>query len=406
MGYLKNLALSLVGKRDVVEVGSKEFYELFVRGDISTITADNAMKVSTVFACVRLLSETIATLPLNLLQEKNGKRRHASEHQLYQLLKYKPNKDMNAVQLKEALMSSMTLRGNGYLQKVTTRGGSIVELPFLDASRMNIQSNSDGTYYYIYTKKSGKQIKFLPDEIINIPYFSLDGVTGLTPIELCRQGIGLALTAENHAKMFYDNGGKPNIALEIPQTLSSEAFERLKKSFNENYSGKNSYKTALLEGGAKINTLTMSAKDAEFIATRKFQKSEIATMFNVPAHMVGDLEKATFSNIEQLSINFEKFTIRPLATKIEAVLNESLLNESERNQGYYFKFNTDALLRGDIKTRYDAYAVARQWGWMSANDVRELEDLEGIKNGDMYLVPLNMTDASKINEVIDGKTTN
>ena len=118
------------------------------------------------------------------------------------------------------------------------------------------------------------------------------------------------------------------------------------------------------------------------------------------------LEKATFSNIEQLSINFEKFTIRPLATKIEAVLNESLLSESERNQGYYFKFNTDALLRGDIKTRYDAYAVARQWGWMSANDVRELEDLEGIKNGDMYLVPLNMTDASKINEVIDGKTTN
>lgn len=207
--------------------------------------------------------------------------------------------------------------------------------------------------------------------------------------------------------MFYDNGGKPNMALSIPQTFKdATAFERLKTSINTGFSGKNSYKTVVLEGGAELKTLTMTAKDAEFIATRKFQKSEIATMFNVPAHMVGDLDKATFSNIEQLSINFEKFTISPLATKIEAVLNASLLTDSEQKQGYYFKFNTDALLRGDIKTRYDAYAVGRQWGWMSANDVRELEDLEEIENGDMYLVPLNMTDASKINEVTDGKTTN
>lgn len=406
MGYFKNIALSLIGKREEVVVGSKEFYELFAKSGISTITADNAMQVATVFACVRVLSETIATLPLNLMQEKNGKRRHASEHHLYSLLKTKPNKDMNSVQLKEALMASMCLRGNGYLQKVTTRGGSIVELPFLDASRMQLQTRSDGTYYYLYTKKSGTQIKFEPDEVINVPYFSLNGITGLTPIELCRQGIGLAMTAENHAKMFYDNGGKPNMAIEIPQTLSEIAYDRLKKSFNEAYSGKNSYKTAILEGGATAKTLTMTAKDAEFIATRKFQKSEIATMFNVPAHMVGDLEKATFSNIEQLSINFEKFTIRPLATKIEAVLNASLLTDKEQKEGYYFKFNTDALLRGDIKTRYDAYAVGRQWGWMSANDVRELEDLEEVENGDMYLVPMNMTDANKINEVIDETTTN
>ena len=159
----------------------------------------------------------------------------------------------------------------------------------------------------------------------------------------------------------------------------------------------------VLEGGATAKTLSMTAKDAEFIETRKFQKSEIATMFNVPSHMVGDLEHATFSNIEQLSINFEKFTIRPLATKIEAVLNASLLTELEQKQGYYFKFNTDALLRGDIKSRYDAYAVGRQWGWLSANDVRNKEDQEEVEGGDAYLVPMNMTDATKLNEVNNEK---
>lgn len=391
MGYWSNFANALLGRAEV-SAGSKEYSELFARPGVTTVTADNAMKVATVFACVRLLSETIATLPLNLIQQNGNKRRHATEHPLYYLLKNKPNSDMNAVQLKEALMASMCLRGNGYMQKVTTRGGQIAALPFLDASRMTLSTRSDESYYYTYTTKSGKQYRFEADEIVNIPYFSLNGVEGMTPITMCSQGIGLAMTAENHAKMFYDNGGKPNMAIEIPQTLSDDAYNRLKKSFNTAYSGQNSYKTAILEGGAKATTLTMSAKDAEFIATRKFQKSEIAAMFNIPPHLIGDLEKATFSNIEQQSIEFEKFTIRPLVTKIEAALNVSLLSDREQRDGYYFKFNTDALLRGDIKSRYDAYAVGRQWGWLSANDIRNKEDEEEIDGGDIYLTPLNMID--------------
>lgn len=389
MGYLRNLALSIVGKREEVAIGSKEFYQLFSNGGISTITPDNAMKVTTVFACVRLLSETIATLPISLIQDYNGKRRHANEHPLYYLLKTKPNSDMNSVQLKEAVMASMCLRGNGYLQKVKTRGGAIVSLPFLDASRMTLYTQADGTYYYIYTKKSGSQVRFTPDEIVNIPYFSLNGVEGITPIEICAQGIGLALTAENHAKMFYDNGGKPNMAIEVPQSLSDPAYARLKKSFEQAYSGKNSYKTAILEGGATAKTLTMSAKDAEFIATRKFQKSEIAAMFNIPPHLIGDLEKATFSNIEQQSIEFEKFTIRPLVTKIEAVFNTSLLTEQEQRQGYYFKFNTDALLRGDMKSRYEAYQIAIGNAIKSPNECRALEDEEPYEGGDDFWMPLN-----------------
>lgn len=389
--------------RAEVSTGSKELDALFARPGATTVNADNAMQVATVFACVRLLSETIATLPLNLIHDSGSKRRHAKEHPLYSLLKSKPNKDMNAVQLKEALMAAMCLRGTGYLQKVTTRGGQIVSLPFLDASRMTLNTRTDGSYYYIYTSKSGKQYHFEAEEIVNIPYFSLNGVEGMTPIEMCSTGIGLAMTAENHAKMFYDNGGKPNLSIEIPQTLTDEAYERLKKSFNSAYSGQNSYKTAILEGGATAKTLTMSAKDAEFIATRKFQKSEIAAMFNIPPHLIGDLEKATFSNIEQQSIEFEKFTIRPLVTKIEAALNASLLSDKEVLDGYYFKFNTDALLRGDIKSRYDAYAVGRQWGWLSANDIRNKEDEEEIYGGDVYLTPLNMIDVSK---PIEGGVTN
>lgn len=390
--------MSLFGTRAEVSVGSKEYGELFARPGVTSITADNAMKVATVFACVRLLSETIATLPLNLMQDSGSKRRHAKDHPLYSLLKNKPNGDMNAVQLKEALMAAMCLRGNGYLQKVMTRGGKIVSLPFLDASRMTLNTRSDGSYYYTYSSKSGKQFRFEPSEIVNVPYFSINGVEGLTPIEMCSTGIGLAMTAENHAKMFYDNGGKPNMTIEVPQTLSDEAYNRMKTSFASAYGGQNSYKTAILEGGASAKTITMSAKDAEFIATRKFQKSEISAMFNIPPHLIGDLEKATFSNIEQQSIEFEKFTIRPLVTKIEAALNASLLTEKEVLDGYYFKFNTDALLRGDIKSRYDAYAVGRQWGWLSANDIRNKEDEEEIEGGDVYLTPLNMIDVSNPNK--------
>jgi HK97 family phage portal protein len=374
---------------------SSEFSDIFARTGVTSVTADNAMKVATVFACVRLLSETIATLPLNLMQDYKGKKRHADNHPLYYLLRNKPNQDMNAVQLKEALMASMCLRGNGYLQKVQTRGGQIVELPFLDAARMSMQRLSNGSILYYYTSKTGKQYTFTPDEIVNIPYFSLNGVEGVTPITMCRDGIGLAMTAEAHAKRFYENGGKPNAVLEIPATFSSdEAFKRLKDSFNTSFGGENSYKTAVLEGGATLKTVQMTAKDAEFIATRKFQKSEIAAMFNIPPHLIGDLEKATFSNIEQQSIEFEKFTIRPLVTKIEAALNVSLLTENEQRQGYYFRFNTDALLRGDMKSRYDSYAVARQWGFMNGNEIRELEDMESFEGGDTYWMPVNMTDAA------------
>lgn len=394
MGYLSGIVLSLLGKRGEVSTGSKELAELFGRKGVTSITADNAMKVATVFACIRLLSETIATLPISLMQDYKGKRKHASDHPLYYLLKSKPNQDMNSVQLKEALMASMCLRGNGYLQKVTTRGGAIVELPFLDASRMTLSTRSDGTYYYTYTKKSGGQVRFEPNEIVNIPYFSLNGIEGITPIEMCSQGIGLAMTAETHASMFYENGGKITGVIEYPNQLDSDRVKSLKEGFNSKFSGKSSYQTAILESGAKFNAVSMTAKDAEFIATRKFQKSEIAAMFNIPPHLVGDLEKATFSNIEQQSIEFEKFTIRPLVTKIEAVFNTSLLTEQEQRQGYYFKFNTDALLRGDIKSRYEAYAIAVTNAIKSPNECRALEDDEEYEGGDDKWMPLNMQNIS------------
>ncbi len=398
MSYLKNIGLALLGKRGDVSLSSKEFSALFSSNSLTSINADNAMKVSTVFACVRLLSETIATLPINLIQDYKGKRRNATDHPLYYLLKSKPNKDMNSVQIKEALMASMCLRGIGFLQKVTTRGGSIIELPFLNAARMSLYTRVDGSYYYIYTKKTGAQVKFEPDEIVSIPYFSLDGVEGITPIDMCAQGIGLAMTAENHANMFYENGGKITGTIEIPGTITPEKVESLRKGFNAKFSGKGAYQTAVLEGGAKFNPIAMTAKDAEFIATRKFQKSEIAAMFNIPPHLIGDLEKATFSNIEQQSIEFEKFTIRPLVTKIEAAFNTSLLSEKEQKEGYYFKFNTDALLRGDIKSRYEAYQIAIANAMKSPNECRALEDEDPYTGGDDYWMPLNMQNITNPNK--------
>ena len=223
-----------------------------------------------------------------------------------------------------------------------------------------------------------------------------DGVLGLSPIDCMREAVGLALAAEAYGARFYRNDARPGVVLKHPGRLSQEAATRLKESWNQQFAGvHNSHRTAVLEEGMEVITVGMTAEQAQFLETRKFQRSEIAAIFGVPLHKIGDLERATFSNIEHQAIEVVTDTIRPWAVAWEQALARDLFTE-EMHRTHMIAFNLDGLLRGDIESRYRAYATGRQWGWLSANDVREREDMNRIDDGDIYLAPVNMTPAEKL----------
>ncbi|WP_249934120.1 phage portal protein [Campylobacter sp. RM16190] len=357
-----------------------------------SVSNENALKISAVYACVRAISETISTLPFEIYQTDGKQRVIAQNHPIRPLIKVAPNPKMNIAQFLEALLTSMLLRGNGYIRPIRARNGQVLQLDILDASQVSLQERSNDVYFQ-YTGKDGTY-NFGLDEIVNIPYFTLDGITGLSPIAKCRNGLELTQIAENHGKSFFSNGAFPSGVIEVPTELNQEAYDRMKNSWQKAYSGENAYKTAVLEGGAAYKGISIPNKDAQFLELRAFQTTDIARMFRVPPHMIADLTKATFSNIEQQSKEFAEFTILPLVVKIEKALNHRLLKPNEWGN-FYFKFNINAITRGDMKSRFEAYNLGRNMGVYSANDIRELEDLNPIKNGDIYLQPLNMSEAGK-----------
>lgn len=381
----------------------------FLTGGTSSkrITPDNALSLSAVYACVKVISETIGTLPLNLYKIEGEKRTVAKEHPLYSILKYYPNPYMNYTQLIEALTSSMLLRGNGYLNPVKTRGGQTAEIEFIKPQNITIDDTTS-TPFYRY-QSSTKSAIFKYDELINIPYFTTDGIHGITPIEECKNSLDLANSSEEFGKNFYDNGAMPMGVIQTPFSFpNEETLSRFRSGWDKNYGGNNKFKTAVLEGGATYNGIPIKNSDAQYIEGRQFSVQDIARMFRVPPHLIGDLSKATFSNIEQQAMEFEKYTIRPLVTKIEAAFNQRLLTDKEKPT-HFFKFNTSALLRGDMKSRYESYNIGRNAGFLSVNEIRALEDLNPIENGDIYLQPLNMITAGENNEAkwkIWAKNTN
>ncbi len=237
---------------------------------------------------------------------------------------------------------------------------------------------------------------YRPDQVFHLKSLSIDGVTGLSPIAQAREAVGLSLATEEYGAKFFGNGARPGGVLEHPGILKDP--EKLRESWNKVYQGtRNSHKVAVLEEGMKYHTIGIAPEDAQFLETRKYQVNEICRIFRVPPHLVGDLERATFSNIEHQSIEFVQHTIRPWLVRWEQAISRSLLDEKERLL-YFAKFNVDGLMRGDYKSRMEGYAVGRQNGWLSANDIRGLEDLPPIpkeQGGDVYLVNGNMMTATQ-----------
>lgn len=395
MGLFKNRREKRGERRTAEETANQRLAD-FIRGtDLDGIDAcaygdeGSAMRLSAVYACVKVIAESIASLPLHLMREDKGIKSKARDHPLYGVLHDMANPETTSFNFREAMLASLLLRGNAYAL-IERQRGHVTALWFVKPQYMDVRRDAETReLVYIYTDElTGKQTEYPPSRVFHIAGFSLDGIKGISPIAQARSTIGLGLATEEYGAKFFSNGARPGGVLEHPGVVKDP--ERLRASWNAVYQGsRNSHKVAVLEEGMKYHTIGIAPEEAQFLETRKFQLNEICRIFRVPPHMIADLDRATFSNIEHQSINFVQYTLRPWIVRYEQTVYKSLLNKGERFL-YYARFNVEGLLRGDYLTRTQGYAIGRQNGWLSANDIRELEDMNPIESGDVYLVNGNM----------------
>lgn len=354
------------------------------------VTPETAMKLSAVYACIRVIAEAIASIPLQLYKKSKDGKELAESHDLYYLLHDQPNPMQTSFEFREMITAHLLLRGNAFVYKEKT-DVSINALYPLNPAKMIVERDNYTTRYR-YTDEQGRQYIYPQEYIWHIPGMSFDGIIGISPISYARDVIGLGLSADQYASKVYANYARMGVVLTYPGKLSPEAELSLKDSVSEAYSGQNAYKTMILQGGLGIEKVGMTNDEAQFIEQKAMSIEEIARIFKVPSILIGHPDKAaTYASVEQQMLSFITHTIRPWTSRIEQSITKSLLQGREQKK-YYAEFNLNDFVRGDISTRYSAYAAGRQWGWLSINDIRKLENMNSIEEGgDDYLYPLNMT---------------
>lgn len=379
--------------------GSRYTFYMGSSSSGKTVTERSAMQMTAVYSCVRILSEAVAGLPLHFYRyTDDGSKEKAIDHPLYSLLHDEPNPEMTSFIFRETLMTHLLLWGNAYAQIIRNGKNEIIALYPLMPNKMDVSRDKSGQLYYTYVTQpeeahtmKGTVVYLTPSEVLHIPGLGFDGLVGYSPIAMAKNAIGMAVACEEYGAKFFANGAAPGGVLEHPGTIKDP--QRVRESWQSTFGGSgNSNKVAVLEEGMKYTPIGISPEQAQFLETRKFQINEIARIFRVPPHMVGDLEKSSFSNIEQQSLEFVKYTLDPWIVRWEQSIRRALLS-SEEKQKYFVKFNLEGLLRGDYQSRMNGYAIGRQNGWMSANDIRELENQDRIpaeEGGDLYLVNGNM----------------
>lgn len=362
----------------------------------SKVNTATAMSFSAVFACNRVLSETLASCPIFLYEKDDkGNRVQVTDAPEYGLLHYAPNAEMTPVQFKEFGMSNINLGGNLIAQKVFNIHGEMLELRPItwDRVRIDIDKATGRLLYFIDGNKKPKT----RDEILHIPGLTLDGYIGITPLTYAAMTVDIGVSQDKFEKNFYHNRASTSGIFQYPNELSDEAFQRLKKDIKKNYTGlSNAGVPMILEGGGQFKEITMKLTDAQFIESKRFRIEDVARIFRVPLHLIQDLTRSTNNNIEHQSLEFIVYTMLPWFKRWEENLNLQLLSNESKRRNRYFEFKIDSLLRGDAQTRAMAYAQGRQWGWLSVNDIRRLENMNPLPNGDIYLQPLNMVEAGKI----------
>lgn len=341
------------------------------------------------FACVRLISESIASLPLFLYRKTNTGKEKATDLPLYGVLHDVPNPETDSFQFWQAFVANMLIYGRGYAEVVRDNAGRVAQMWNITTPFVRIQRNSDTQELeYVITPSGKEQFILRKDQIFRVDWFSMDALNAFKPLELAQNAIGLGEAAEEFASDYFKNGTHVGGIVEYPGEMEDNEAERFRKDIREKYEGLD--KTArlmFLEQGSKFQKVSNTPEESQMLETRKFQVEEVARFYNVPLHMIGDLDHATFSNIEQMSLNYVIYTLRPYLVRIERAVVAQLLTSIDR-QTLFTKFSADALLRGDYLSRMQGYAQARQNGWMSANDIRDLEDMGSIpteQGGDAYL---------------------
>lgn len=402
MGFFNNISSIFRGRDAPDNRTTGSSYPFFMGNSTANkrVNERTAMQMTAVYGCVRILSEAVAGLPLQFYRyTSDGGKEKAVDHPLYFLLHDEPNPEMTSFVFRETLMTHLLLWGNAYSQIIRNGKGEIMALYPLMPDRMRVDRDENGQLFYEYTVSTddahtmkGSTVKLKPSDVLHIPGLGFDGLVGYSPIAMAKNAIGMAIACEEFGAKFFANGAAPSGVLEHPGTLKDPS--RVRESWQATFGGSNNaQKVAVLEEGMKYTPISVSPDQAQFLETRKFQLDEIARIFRVPPHMIGDLEKSSFNNIEQQSLEFVKYTLDPWVSRWEQAMVRALLTAEEKKQ-YFFKFNVDGLLRGDYQSRMQGYATARQNGWMSANDIRELENLDRIpteQGGDLYLINGNMT---------------
>ncbi len=352
-----------------------------------------ALSISAVYGCVRILAESIGSLPISIVERQGRSRVEATSHPLYELLRHRPNADQTPMEVIEFATSALNLRGTQYHQVLRSRRGRIGELLPLNSAHVKPRRDEDGRLRFTYEEPGAARRELESDDLWRTAGLSFNGVTGLSPVALARESLGSAIAANTAAAKLWANGMLPGGYYKNPGHLKDEAFDRLKKDLQESYAGiHNTGRPLLLEDGLEWHPLQMNAKDSQFLESRKFNIAEIARWFRVPLHMLAELDKATFSNIEHQSIEFVMHTLRPWIKRLEQSMERDLLRPGETAR-YSIRFNLSALLRGDDKARGEYYHLGITDGWLNRNEVRSLEDLNPADGLDEFLVPLNMGDA-------------
>jgi HK97 family phage portal protein len=401
MGILELIGLKRARDKPTNSYEGSDFSYLFGRTTSGkNVNEMTALQTTAVYACVRILAEAIASLPIHVYKHTDEGKEQDVNHQLYYLLHDEPNPDMTSFVFRETLMSHLLIWGNAYAQIIRDGRGQVLALYPLLPDRMTVKRDDKGELYYVYQRseednpnfKDKGNIILKKSEVLHVPGLGFDGLIGYSPIAMAKNAVGMTLATEEYGASFFANGANPGGVLEHPGILKDPS--KVRESWNQVYQGtNNSHKVAVLEEGMIYKTIGIPPNEAQFLETRKFQINEIARLYRIPPHMVGDLEKSSFSNIEQQSLEFVKYTLDPWVVRFEQAFKKALLLPDEKKT-YFIKFNVDGLLRGDYQSRMNGYAIGRQNGWLSTNDIRRLEDMNPLskeEGGDLYLVNGNMT---------------
>ena len=382
--------------RNKKEIRSSNNFTIGAVGSSSSgvrVSEDNSIALPAVWAAVRLLSETIASLPLNVYKiDKDGSKYIDKKIPLNNLLSVAPNTKYTSFTWRNTLMNSLLLWGNAYCL-ITRNGGSRpIALEIIQPDKVEVLEGDDGDVYY----KIKDRGTYGSMEILHIVGLSFNGLVGKSPIQACKEAVGFGLATQQYGSNFFQGANLSGV-LEHPGVLTDDAANRLRQSWANRYSGlQNSHQTAVLENGTKFKPIAMPLADAAFIDSRNFSVAEIARIFRLAPHLIGDLSRSTYSNIEQQSLEFAKYTLTPYLINWEQELNRKLLSTKEQST-HFCKFRTNELLRGDVNSRADYYTKLFNVGALSPNDIRDMEDMNQVADGSNYYVPLNLGEVGKTN---------